>query len=291
MTDRLDPVADLTALLGVEEIDTDLYRGGVSEEAPGRVFGGLVVAQALAAAGRSVPDDQDGPRRAHSLHAYFLRAGDTTRPIVYRVLRDFDGGSFANRRVVATQGGKPILNLAASFHRCEPGYAHAATVPDVLPPERCPTFAQALAATGQTVPAAILDRLAAFEVRPVPPGTASPDSPDAIARQQLWFRLRSPGATTPTLARELLAYVSDFALVTTAVLPHPVSFFSPRLQVASLDHALWFHADPAIDDWLLYAMDSPWSGGARGFSRGQFFAPDGTLVASVAQEGLIRPRD
>lgn len=284
-----DPVADLVALLGVEEIDSDLYLGGAGEQAPGRVFGGLVVAQALAAAGRSVAPDNQEARRAHSLHAYFLRAGDPTRPIVYRVARDFDGGSFANRRVVATQGGKAILNLAASFHRTEQGFAHAAALPDVPAPERCPTLEQALAATGQRIPAAILDRFAAFDLRPAPP--LDPVGPDRVARQYLWLRLRGTVPREPMLAREMLAYASDFALVTTAVLPHPVPLFSPKLQVASLDHALWFHADPVVDDWLLYAMDSPWSGAARGLARGAFFAPDGTLVASAAQEGMMRPVD
>jgi acyl-CoA thioesterase-2 len=273
-------VAELKTLLDVEEIDTDLFRGASSAEGPGRVFGGQVVAQALAAAARGVGED----RQAHSLHAYFLRAGDTTRPIIYRVLRDFDGGSFANRRVVAMQGGKPILNLAASFHRREDGFAHAAPIPQVPGPDRCPDLVSALEAAGREFPQAMLERLAAFEVRPGPPATESSGTP----RQFLWFRLSAPLSPDDALARVVLAYASDFALVSTAVLPHTKGFFTPGLQVASLDHAVWFHSTPQVDDWLLYAMDSPWAGHARGFARGALYDSAGRLVASVAQEGLCR---
>ncbi len=276
-----DPVADLHALVAVEEIDTDLYRGAPAAEGPGRVFGGQVVAQALAAAARGVGDE----RQAHSLHAYFLRAGDTTRPIVYRVIRDFDGGSFANRRVVAMQGGKPILNLAASFHRREEGFAHAAAMPRVPGPEQCPDFVTALAAAGQKFPQAMLERLAAFEIRPGPPA----DDRSGTPRQFLWFRLAAPmAAADEALKRVVLTYASDFALVGTAVLPHSPDFFSPTLQVASLDHAVWFHSTPPVDDWLLYAMDSPWAGHGRGFARGTIYDRGGALVASIAQEGLCR---
>jgi acyl-CoA thioesterase-2 len=275
-----EAVSELKSLLEVEEIDTDLFRGAASAEGPGRVFGGQVVAQALAAAARSVGDE----RQAHSLHAYFLRAGDTTRPIIYRTLRDFDGGSFANRRVVAMQGGKPILNLAASFHRREEGFAHAAPMPQVPGPEHCPELAAALAAAGQKFPQAMLERLAAFEVRPGPPATDTAGTP----RQFLWFRLAAPMEADDALKRVILAYASDFALVSTAVLPHSPSFFTPGLQVASLDHAVWFHSTPPVGDWLLYAMDSPWAGHARGFARGSIYDRAGNLIASVAQEGLCR---
>lgn len=275
-----EAVSELKSLLEVEEIDTDLFRGAASAEGPGRVFGGQVVAQALAAAARGVGEEQ----QAHSLHAYFLRAGDTTRPIIYRVLRDFDGGSFANRRVVAMQGGKPILNLAASFHRREEGFAHAAPMPQVPGPEHCPELAEALAAAGQKFPQAMLERLAAFEVRPGPPAADSAGTP----RQFLWFRTAGPMDADDALRRVVLAYASDFALVSTAVLPHAPSFFTPGLQVASLDHAVWFHSTPPVEDWLLYAMESPWAGHARGFARGAIYDRGGSLVASVAQEGLCR---
>jgi len=278
---RQHAVDALRDLLTVEEIDTDLCRGAPAADGPKRVFGGQVVAQALSAAALSVGKEQ----QAHSLHAYFLRAGDPTRPILYRVARDFDGGSFSNRRVVATQGGVPILNLAASFHRREEGFSHAAAIPQVLPPEACPDLASALSASGKPMPPAMLERLAAFDVHPGPPSTDG-DMP----RQYMWFRLARPMAADAALQRVVLAYASDFALVTTAVLPHPVNFFSPTLQAASLDHALWFHSSPPVDEWLLYAMDSPWSGHARGFARGSIFTRGGVLVASVAQEGLARLR-
>ncbi|MFD1959929.1 acyl-CoA thioesterase [Novosphingobium panipatense] len=181
-----------------------------------------------------------------------MRAGDTTRPIIYRVLRDFDGGSFANRRVVAMQGGKPILNLAASFHRREEGFAHAAPMPAVPEPEQCPEMVAALTAAGQKLPQAMYERLAPFEVRPGPQATSDTETP----RQFLWFRLAAPLGGDDALKRVVVAYASDFALVSTAVLPH-TTFFTPGLQVASLDHAVWFHSTPPVEDWLLYVMDSP----------------------------------
>lgn len=273
-------VNELCDLLSVEEIDTGIFRGAAAAEQPGRVFGGQVVAQALAAAARGF----DADRQAHSLHAYFLRAGDSGRPIVYRVLRDFDGGSFSNRRVVAMQGGQPILNLTASFHRAEDGLSHAVAMPDVPAPEQCPDFKLALAAAGQKMPAAMLERLAAFEIRPCPPTAPQGDLP----QRHQWFRMAAPLGDDPVMQRVVLAYASDFALVSTALEPHGLGFFSPGVTGASLDHAIWFHQTPPIDDWLLYAMDSPWSGHARGFARGALYSRDGTLVASVAQEGLLR---
>lgn len=280
VTER-NPATELRDLLTVEELDTDLYRGAPAAEGPGRVYGGQVVAQALAAAIRSVGED----RQAHSLHAYFLRPGDPARPIIYRVLRDFDGGSFTNRRVVAMQRGSPILNLAASFHRHEDGACHAMAPLEVPPPEDCPDFATALSAAGHSIPPAIMERLAAFELRPRWPVS---DAEAADARQFLWFRLMHPLNAEPAMQRVILAYASDFALVSTALLPHRVPPFTPRVQVASLDHAVWFHATPPLDEWLLYAMDSPWSGHSRGFARGSIFDRAGRLVASVAQEGLVR---
>lgn len=279
MIDAAAAVAELHTLLDVEEIDTHLYRGPAAEGGYGRVYGGQVVAQALAAAARSVGVD----RQAHSLHAYFLRAGDARRPIVYRVLPDFDGGSFANRRVVAMQGGVPILNLAASFHRREDGFAHATAAPDVPSPEACPELVAAMAAGGRSLPQGMLNRLAAFEIRSSPPATSLSKTP----RQFVWFKLVEPMAADDAMNRVILAYASDFGLLSTAITPHAPSF-SPNMQVASLDHALWFHATPKVDAWLLYTMDSPWSGHARGFARGAIYDAAGTLIASVAQEGLCR---
>ncbi|MCJ2183372.1 acyl-CoA thioesterase II [Novosphingobium sp. 1949] len=277
-------VAQLRDLLSVEQLDTDLYRAPATSTRPGRVFGGQVIAQALRAAGHSV----EGERRAHSLHAYFLRAGDERKPIIYRVLRDYDGGSFTHRRVVAVQDGRPILNLASSYHGEEPGFEHARAMPEVAPPEKCPDMASALAATGQSMPPFMHQRLEAFDVRVglAPPAEASAA---ALPAQYFWFRLSRPMRADAILQRVVLAYASDFALLGTALIGHPTPLFSPRLQAASLDHAMWFHADPDLDDWLLYTMDSPWAGHARGFARGALFNRTGTLVASAAQEGLIRP--
>ncbi|TCM19776.1 acyl-CoA thioesterase-2 [Novosphingobium sp. PhB165] len=284
MTEGQTAVAALRDLLSVEEIDTGIFRGAAVAEQPGRVYGGQVVAQALAAAARGI----DPERQAHSLHAYFLRAGDAGRPIIYRVLPDFDGNSFSNRRVVAMQGGKPILNLAASFHRPEEGLSHAVPMPDVPAPEQCPDFRTALTAAGQKLPAFLLERLAAFDIRPCPPVPQG-----GLPHRCQWFRLAAPLGDDAVMQRVVLAYASDFALISTALMPHGMGFFSPGVSGASLDHAIWFHQTPPIDDWLLYAMDSPWSGHARGFARGAIYSRDGTLVASVAQEGLLRvkPQD
>jgi acyl-CoA thioesterase-2 len=274
---------ELKRLLDVEELDTDLYRGAAAPEEPGRVFGGQVIAQALAAAIAGTAGD----RVAHSLHAYFLRAGDNTRPIIYRVIRDFDGGSFANRRVVALQDGMPILNLAASFQRREDGLAHGARVPDVPGPEQAMPMGELLRQKGIKVPATIARHLTAFDIRAGKPDRNG-SGPLGMPSQHSWFRLDA--SLGPELARTALAYVSDFGLVSAAILPHGIEWFAPEIQGASLDHAIWFHEDPPLDEWLLYTMDSPWSGHARGFSRGSVYDRSGRLIASMAQEGLMRHR-
>ncbi len=282
MSDPLERQAASNAipeLLAVEELDTDLYRGSAEPDVPGRVFGGQVIAQSLAAATASIGADQV----AHSLHAYFLRAGDNTRPIIYRVLRDFDGRSFANRRVVALQDGKPILNLAASFQRPETGLSHGSSAPSVPGPEQAIPLTNLIQREGVRLPKPIANRLATFDIRAV-----MPDGAGAMHSQQSWFRLSAE--IRPKLARISLAYVSDFGLVTTAMLPHGLEWFSPNIQGASLDHAIWFHEEPPLGEWLLYAMDSPWSGHARGFARGSVYDRSGRLIASVAQEGLMRQR-
>ncbi|MBT0667975.1 acyl-CoA thioesterase II [Novosphingobium profundi] len=286
-TDRASvAVAELRELLCIEKLDTDLYRACATSTRPGRVFGGQVIAQALRAAAHSVDDT----RPAHSLHAYFLRAGDVTRPIIYQTLRDFDGGSFTNRRVVAMQDGRPILNLACSFHIAEAGFEHASSPPDVAGPDECPDMASVLAASGQAMPPFLARKLDAFDVRvgrASPRGKAGTHTPS----QYFWFKLARPMQADPALQRVVLAYASDFSLLRTTALPHPATFFTPQLQAASLDHAMWFHAEPDLDDWLLYTMDSPWAGHARGFARGALFDRSGRLVASAAQEGMIRPVD
>jgi acyl-CoA thioesterase-2 len=283
-----DLVARLVALLDLEEIDTDLYRGSRTGEFAVRVYGGQVIGQALMAACRTV-----GPERpAHSLHGYFIRPGNPDRPITYRVSRDRDGGSFSFRRVVAMQDGKPILNLAASFQTPEPGLAHQAEMPDVPPPEDLETEI-AIARAHQHLIGAdrrqMLLRPRPIEFRPIEPMARFEPTPRP-PHQAHWLRTVAPLPDEPTLHRVLLAYASDMMLLGTAMLPHGLDWIGGEVVDASLDHALWIHEDLRIDDWLLYTQDSPWSGGGRGLNRGSIFTRDGRLVASVAQEGMIRVR-
>lgn len=280
-------VERMVRLLDVEEIDTDLYRGPRSTRPnmQGRVFGGQVIGQALVSASRSV----DEGRVAHSLHAYFMRAGDPAHPIVYQVMRDYDGRSFATRRVVALQHGKPILNLAASFQVPEGGMAHQAPMPEVPPPEALMAEADYWAMHGDTLRPGVKENL--IQPRPVEFRIVHPPVPGPRpAQQRGWFRAAAPLPDDPAVHRAVLAFASDMMLLHTSTLPHGVSWMTHSVQTASLDHALWLHEDFRADDWLLYATDSPWSGHARGFNRGQVFTRDGRLVASVTQEGLIRMR-
>lgn len=281
-------VSRLVKLLDVEPLEADLYRGMRLPGGQGRVFGGQVIAQALMAASRTVAPD----RAAHSLHAYFMRPGDEDLPIEYHVQRDYEGRSFTTRRVTATQAGKPILNLAASFQIAEEGLAHQSPMPDVPPPEDLLTDAEHLRQSGADAPAGIvrfLSRPRAIEMRPVT--HRWPFSP--VKRpplQHSWFRAVAPVPDDPATQRAILAYASDMALLSTCTLPHGVNWMTAGLQGASLDHSLWIHEPFQLDDWLLYATDSPWAGHARGLNRGQIFSRDGRLVASTAQEGLIRLR-
>ena len=292
MTDPKSPedlVAALTTLLDVETLDTDLYRGARQPGGVGRVFGGQVIAQALQAAQRSVEDG----KVAHSLHAYFMRAGDEDYPILYRVVRDFEGRSFANRRVIAMQKGKPILNMAASFQTPEEGLHHQDAMPDVPPPEELRSESELREQIRDQIPEKFKRfflRARPIEIRPVNPRNWFQPEPRE-PRQYSWFRVVAPLPDDPALHRAMLAYASDMTLLGTCMLPHGVSWMSGQVQTASLDHALWLHEPFRFDEWLLYATDSPWAGHARGFNRGSIYARDGRLVASVTQEGLIRTRD
>lgn len=292
MTDAPTPealAADLVDLLDVEEIDTDLYRGRRSRGGVGRVFGGQVIAQALQAAQRST----EAPKIAHSLHAYFMRAGSEEHPIIYRVVRDFDGKSFATRRVIAMQRGVPILNLASSFQVPEEGYHHQADMPDVPPPESLPTEAELRAKDAVHLPEKqrkAVTRPRPIEIRPAfPRKWFNPTPTDPV--QHSWFRTVAPIGDDPALHRAVLSYASDMALLGTCMLPHGVNWTSPGFQSASLDHAVWLHEPFRADEWLLYATESPWTGHARGMNHGRIYTRDGRLVASVAQEGLIRMRE
>ena len=278
----------LVTLLDVEMIDTDLYRGARLPGGQGRVFGGQVIAQALQAAQRST-----GGKAAHSLHAYFMRPGDEEHPIVYRVTRDFEGRSFATRRVVATQKGEPILNMAASFQAAEDGLHHQDAMPEAPAPENLRSDVELRAEVADQVPEryrAIFRRTSSpIDIRPVYPRswfTPEPREP----RNLTWFRAVAPIGDDPALHRAVLAYASDMALMGTSMLPHGVNWLNPGMQSASLDHALWVHEPVRADEWMLYATDSPWAGHARGMNRGSIFTREGRLVASVAQEGLIRMR-
>lgn len=285
----MNPVlADLLNLLELERIEDNIFRGESRDIGSAQVFGGQVLGQALSAAHLTV----DG-RIAHSLHAYFLRRGDIEAPIVYDVDRARDGGSFSVRRVVAIQHGRPIFNLAASFQKPEKGLEHQAAMPDVEGPEGL--------ADATDVPRDLLERLPEkmqrylaakrpFEFRPVRPLnlTRAEKLPPV---KHVWIRAVDRLPEILSLHQNLLAYVSDYELLGTSVLPHGVVLGQGNVQMASLDHALWFHREVRVDEWLLYTFDSPNAGGARGFARGQFFTRDGTLVASAAQEGLIRVVD
>ena len=291
MTDTPTPealAADLVDLLDVEEIDTDLYRGRRSGGDFKRVFGGQVIAQALQAAQRST----DEPKIAHSLHAYFMRPGDENFPIIYRVVRDFEGRSFATRRVIAMQRGAPILNLAASFQVPEEGLHHQDRMPEVPDPETLETEAEIRARESLHVDERFrkqLTRPRPIEIRPAYPRKwFNPTPTERI--QHSWFRIVAPIGDDPAMHRAILSYASDMALLGTCMLPHGVNWTTPGLQEASLDHSIWLHEPFRADEWLLYATDSPWAGHARGMNRGSIFTRDGRLVASVAQEGLIRMR-
>jgi acyl-CoA thioesterase II len=280
---------DLVTLLSLERIEENLYRGQSQDLGWGTVFGGQVVGQALSAAARTVPPE----RQVHSLHAYFLRPGDVTRPIVFDVDRIRDGTSFTTRRVVAIQGGRPILNMSASFQLVEPGFEHQEPMPEAPPPSSLPTEQERAARAADRLPPLVVARATAeraFEMRSTDP-QEDPFRPVARpARRMVWMRTVGQLPDDPALHRYLLAYASDFSFVTTSLLPHGVNFLSPGMQIASLDHVMYFHQPLRCDQWLLYVIESPAAHGARGLVRGSFFTEDGRLVASTVQEGLIRRR-
>lgn len=279
---------DLINLLKLERIEDNIFRGESRDIGSAQVFGGQVLGQALSAAHHTV----DG-RVAHSLHAYFLRRGDMAAPIIYEVDRARDGGSFSVRRVVAIQHGRPIFNLAASFQSPEKGLEHQAQMPDVPGPDGLQDVTEVEPEVLEKVPEKMRRFLTAkrpFEVRPVRP--VNFDKPERLPPEKhIWIRAVDKLPDKYSLHQNLLAYVSDYELLGTSTLPHGVLYGRNMVQMASLDHALWFHRDVRVDDWLLYTFDSPNAAGARGFARGQFYTRDGVLVASVAQEGLFRVLD
>ncbi len=278
----------LIDLLDLEEIEQNYYRAVSPSEGWQRVYGGQVIGQALVAASRTVPEE----RHAHSLHGYFLRPGDTTIPILYTVDRIRDGRSFTTRRVVAIQHGRPIFNMSISFQVAEEGFSHQFDMPQAPRPESLPDERELRAEWASRLPpeqAQSFGRDRPIDVRPIDPVDIF--RPEARPpRQMCWMKSRDPLPDDDRLHQCVLAYLSDWSLLDTATLPHAVSFLQDDMQMASLDHAMWFHRPFRADQWLLFVQDSPSASGARGLNRGLVYTRDGMLVASAAQEGLIRRR-
>jgi len=284
----LTPMQDLLSLLDLEPLEVNIYRGRNRDIGTGRVFGGQVFAQSLVAAQRTVEPGRD----AHSVHGYFLRAGDLKVPIIFFVDRPRDGGSFTSRRVTAIQHGEAIFHLSASFHVDEPGLEHQSTMPDVPMPESLAPELDLIREMSDRIPEpvrAVLtqDRPIDFRpVNPVDPFVAAPREPV----RYVWFRAISRLPDERIIHQAVLSYASDYGLLPTALHPHGIPYRDRRLQLASLDHSVWLHRPFRADDWLLYSMESPTASGARGFTRGAVYTRSGELVASVAQEGLMRMR-
>jgi acyl-CoA thioesterase II len=281
-------VSELLDLLELERLEVDLFRGRQPDTAMQRVFGGQVAAQALRAAAATV----DPAYRLHSLHSYFLRPGDTAVPIVYDVERIRDGRSFATRRSVARQHGQAIYYATASFHIDEPGFEHQDAMPSVPDPDDCPSLGDLFRkVTGRPDDGSWEREWAALDVRYAAdsrPGGALVSEAEP-ARAQIWIRVAGEVPDDPVVSACLLAYASDLTLLGVALVPHGLLISSPKVQPASLDHSMWFHRSFRADEWLLYDQRSPSASGATGFAVGRMFARDGRLIASVAQEGLIRP--
>lgn len=303
-----DPLDDLLDLLDLEDIDLDIFRGRNERGRPGRIFGGQVAAQSLVAASRTVPE-----LPAHSLHGYFLRPGDPAVPVVFTVDRIRDGASFVTRHVVARQRGRAIFNMSVSFQREETGYEHQMRMPPAPDPESIPTRAELVERHYDAIPEDVRHWVKLprpLDVRHVQlptffGGRKTPEGPrselqasevhrDAAAAAAdgptlVWMRVPRALPDAAALHQRLLAYMSDMTLLDNIVLPHGRNGRLGPIMVASIDHAVWFHRPLRVDAWLLYVQDSPAAAGARGFARGTLFTRDGTLVASVAQEGLMRP--
>ena len=280
---------ELLGLLSLEKIEADIFRGQSQDLGFGNVFGGQVLGQALSAASRTVPENLC----AHSLHGYFLRAGDAACPIVYMVERTRDGHSFTTRQIKAVQKDRTIFSMSASFHKFEEGFNHQDPMPDVKGPEGVESDYNRIARHAKNLPEDIVKKLvcpkpielrAVNPINPFHPVSAPPD-------KCVWFRANAPLPDDPAIHRCMLAYTSDFYLVSAALYPHARTFWSRDVQAASLDHAIWFHRDFRMDDWLLHVIHSPSAAMGRGLTRGAIYTRDGELVASVTQEGLIRKLD
>lgn len=279
---------DLVDLLSLEAIEENLFRGRSQDLGFRQLYGGQVLGQSLSAASQTV----EPARHVHSLHGYFLRPGDASVPVVYSVDRVRDGGSFSTRRVTAIQKGQTIFTCSASFQFDEDGFEHQTVMPEVVGPEQLPNEVELARPFAARIPERLRDKLLCakpIEIRPVSARDPfNPQPGDPV--KHVWFRADGALPDIPALHKYILAYASDFGLLTTSLLPHGRSVWQPDMQVASLDHALWFHQELRADEWLLYTMDSPWAGNARGFNRGSIYNRAGQLVASSAQEGLVRHR-
>ena len=281
------PVDELVTMLDLEHIERNIFRGLVPPQGRSRVFGGLVVAQALVAASRTVEG-----RAPHSLHAYFILPGDPSMPIVYDVERVRDGRSFTTRRCVAIQAGRPIFDLFASFQVEEAGLEHQAAKPDVPDPDQLPSAADIEAKYGHLMPVGMLSWFSgerAVELRPTDMRRYDRSKPPRPT-QNIWIRISGRLPDDPAIHRAMLAYMSDLTLIDVTLAAHNRSLFEPEFSAASLDHAIWFHRPFRADEWLLYSQDSPNTSGARGLARGLLFDREGRLVATVMQEGLVRLR-
>jgi len=280
-------IADLVELLTLEQLDDNLFRGQNYQTPWGRVFGGQVLAQSIHAARRTVPEE----RVIHSMHGYFILGGDPKQPIIYDVDRIRDGRSFTTRRVVAIQKGRAIFNMSASFQIKEKGFVHQILMPQVPKPNEVMPDKEWILKFKKDKPELVkrflIERPVEFhsveKFNPIHPKKESP-------YRNMWLKANEQVPNDPNIHREILAYFSDYNLMSTSLLPHRDRFKITNMQMASLDHAMYFHHDFKVDDWLLYALDSPSASNARGFSRGSFFSKEGVLVASTIQEGLIRNR-
>lgn len=261
--------------------DDEFTFPALSSTARERIFGGQVIAQAIVAADRTVDDEKN----IHSLHSYFLRAGDETKPLHFRVHRDFDGRSISNRRVVVRQNGKVIFNLTASFQKPADGLYHQVPMPGVLPPDQCMSAIEHIARNPE-IPDKDLERMSMprpFDIR-----SFRPEDQTGTASQYQWFKTVAPLPDDPLTHRAVLAFASDMGLLSTSMIPHGLHWTTPGLFSTSLDHAMWFHDDFRMDQWICYVMDSDWTGNTRGLNRGSLYTEDGKLVASAVQEGLMR---
>jgi len=283
-------LADLLTHLDLQEIEPDVFSGTSPEAGLVRVFGGLVVSQALMAVSRTVPE-----RPPHSLHSYFLLPGDPTKPIHYEVERLRDGGSFSSRRCVAKQDSRTIFALTASFHAVEDGLDYAPTIPDVPNPEALPDLAGLTAALGDKMPEGVrryLERERPIDLRIIDLKRFAPRPAGTPPRtgQRIWMRAKGSLPDDPAIHRAVLAYLSDMTLLDVALVPHDSSVFDKKVQAASLDHAIWFHRPFRADEWMLYDEEAQSTQSARGLCRGRLFSASGALIATTMQEGLIRPK-